>query len=47
MDLGQVLGIVAHDLNLAAAQLRLEQLQRVVQHPVNIDSGKLGRAAGA
>src|SRR6266404_3520165 len=43
MNLREVLCIIAHDLDIAAPQLRLEQLQRVVQHTVNIDSGKLSR----
>src|SRR5438552_10301367 len=47
MNLRQIVRIVAHDLDLTAAQLRLEQLQSVVEHPMNIHSGKLGSAAGA
>ena len=47
MHLGQLVSIVAHDFDLAAAQLRLEQLQRVVEDPVNIDPGKFRSAAGA
>ncbi len=47
MNRRQVLCIVAHDLDIAAAQLWLEQLQGVVEDPVNVDSGKLRRAARA
>jgi len=47
MNRRQVLCIVAHDLDIAAAQLWLEQLQGVVENPVNVDSGKLCRAARA
>ena len=47
VHLGQLVSIVAHDFDLAAAQLRLEQLQRVVEDPVNIDPGKFRSAAGA
>src|SRR6266436_4312639 len=47
MNRRQVLCIVAHNLDIAAAQLWFEQLQRVVEDPVNVDSGKLSRAARA
>ena len=47
MNFRQVVTIVPDNFDLAAAQLRLEQLQRVVEHAMNVQSCKLGRAPGA
>src|SRR5712692_2455972 len=47
MNARQIVAIVSDNVDLAATQLWLEQLQRVIKHAVNIESRKLGGAPGA
>ena len=47
MNVGQFFAVLAHNLNLATPQLRLEQLQRVVEYPMDVEVNKLRRVAGA
>src|SRR6185436_495432 len=39
--------VLADNLDLATAQLRLKQLQRVIQHAMNVERSKFGGVAGA
>src|SRR5579883_1450432 len=44
---GQILFILAHDFDLRPAKLRIEKLQRVVEHAVNVNLAELRHAARA
>ncbi len=46
-DLRRIGIVAAHDFNLVAAQLRLKQLQGVVEYAADVEFGKLGGVAGA
>src|SRR6185312_357700 len=39
--------VTSRDLDLIAPQLRFNQLDRVIQHPVQIELGEFGRASGS
>src|SRR6266516_178013 len=46
-DLGNLPVVVADDFNLAASQLWLQQLQRIVEHAMYVHVRKFSRAARA
>src|SRR5439155_22329420 len=47
VNLGKMFVVLANNFDLAAAQLWFKQLQRVVEHAMNVERRKLGRTAGA